>query len=75
MATTFLNIPASAALIYLSELSSLTNNNNNTNNNGKPNPDNVVLYLYTTYDTNSFHPISIRSFNVILVHLREFHDV
>ena len=36
-----------------------TNNNINYqyNINDKPNPDDVVLYLYTTYDTNSFDPI------------------
>ena len=36
------------------------------NNNGKPNPDDVVLYLYTTYDSNSFHPISSRSYPMTL---------
>jgi len=38
----------------------------NPNNNWKTNPDNVVLYLYTTYESISFHPIPIRSFPVIL---------
>ena len=45
------------------------------NNNGKPNPNNVVLYLYTTYDNNFFSPISSISCPMILVHPREFHDV
>ena len=49
------------------------NANNNTiqyNNNGKPNPDNAVLYLYTTYDSNSFRPISIISCPIILLRSR-----
>ena len=47
------------------------------NNNGKQNPDDIVLYLYTTYDNNSFDPISItiRSFPIILVHHRGFCNV
>ena len=44
------------------------------NNNGKTNPDDVVLNLYTTYDSNPFYPISIRSSTMILVYPREFHD-
>ena len=45
------------------------------NNNGKPNPDNIVLYLYSTYNSNSFHPISIISYTMILVHHREFQNL
>ena len=45
------------------------------NNNGQINPNDIGLYLYTTYDSNSFHPIYIRSSSMILVHPREFHDV
>ena len=45
------------------------------NNNGKTNPDDVVLYLHTTYYSNSFHPIFIRSSLMILVQPREFHNV
>ena len=41
--------------------------------NGKPNPNDVVLYLHSTYDSNSFHPISIISYPMILVHHRGFH--
>ena len=57
--------------------SSLTNTNiqYQYNNNDKPNPDDVVFYLYTTYDTNSFDPISITSSPMTLVHPREYHDV
>ena len=44
-------------------------------NNGKTNPDNLVLYLYTTYDTKSFHPISIISCPMIPVHPRGFHNL
>ena len=35
--------------------------------------DNVVLYLYTTYDTNSFRSISIRSYPIILKRSRGFY--
>ena len=41
------------------------------NNNGKPNPEDVVLFLYTTYDTNFFDPFSLISCPMILVHPRE----
>ena len=44
------------------------------NNNGKPNPDNVVLYLYTTYDSNFFDPFSLISCPMIFVHPRRFYD-
>ena len=44
------------------------------NNNGKANPDDVVLYLYTTYDTNSFDPISTTSYPMVLEQTRGFHD-
>ena len=45
---------------------------NQYNNNGKTNPDDVVLCLYTTYDSNSFRPISITSYPMILVQIRGF---
>ena len=45
-----------------------------TNNNGKTNPDDIVLYLYTNCDTNSFDPISVTSSHMILVHPRQFYD-
>ena len=48
-----------------------TNNKNNQYHNGKPNPDDVVLQLYTTYDPNSFNTLSITSCPMILVHNRE----
>ena len=44
------------------------------NNNGKPNPNNVVLVLYTIYDSNFFRFIFITSCTMILVHPREFLD-
>ena len=54
----------------------MTNTNKNNqyqyNNNGKSNPNNVVLYLYTTYNTSSFHPISVIAFPLILIHPRGF---
>ena len=37
-------------------------------------PTNVVLYLYTTYDSNSFRSISTASHPMILVHPRRFYD-
>ena len=52
----------------------VNNTNNNHNNNGKPNPDHVVLYLYTTYDSNSFRSISIASYPMMLVNPRQFYD-
>ena len=41
---------------------------------GKPNPNDVILYLYTTYDPNSFRSISITSSPMILVHPRQIYD-
>ena len=37
-----------------------------------PNTNDIVFYLYTTYDSNLFHPISITSCPIILAHSREF---
>ena len=39
---------------------------------GKQNPNNVMLYLYTTYDSNSFDPLCITSCPMILVQPRGF---
>ena len=36
------------------------------------NPDDVILYLYTTYDSNSFDNISIISCPMILAHHKGF---
>ena len=42
--------------------------------NDESNPDDVVLYPYTTYDSSSFDPISITSSPMILVQTRRFHN-
>ena len=44
------------------------------NNNDKTIPDNVVLYLYTPYDSSSFDPFSLISCPIILVHPRRLYD-
>ena len=57
--------------------SNIKNKNNKYNDNGtngKPNPDDIVLYLYTTYDSNSFDLISIISYSITLVHPRQFYN-
>ena len=66
------------SLLYFALMGQLTicysdrNKNNQYNHNGKPNPDDVVLFLYTTYayDINSFNHMSTTSCPMILVHPR-----
>ena len=36
------------------------------NNNGKPNPNNVVLYLYTIYDSDSYPAALCSVYHVLL---------
>ena len=55
------------------------NTNTNTmsieyHNNGKTNPDAIVLYMYTTYDSNFFRFAYVISCPMILRQLRGFVD-
>ena len=65
-----LQVVNNASFLQISNKSKIVHNYN-----GKPNPDDVVLYLHTTFERNSFDTISITSCPMTLVNPREFHDV